>query len=102
MKLSEKDLMTDWLTAEKSLVGSYATFLTELSNNKLRDTVKCCMESAADRQFEVYSKMSEKGFYATEPAESGKVTTEKSKFKSIGKELCSCHADGNCDHKCEC
>lgn len=87
MKLSDKDIATDWLHTEKGLVKTYADMICEISNEQLRTTLLDCFEIASECQFDLWEKMSGAGMYPVENAEAQKIKKEVQKYDGIKKDI---------------
>ena len=81
--LSEKDLLNDLLETEKSLLSSYSTYLAEASCPNLRNVLHGNFSQTAQDQFEVWSHMKQKGYYATKDAQDNEVQQAKQKFAQM-------------------
>lgn len=82
--MQEKDIMTDFLTVEKTLACNYSTFANECATEGVRTDVMALMNDQHKLQAEVFDLMASKGWYPTEPAEQGKIDKAKQKFSSQG------------------
>ncbi len=78
--LNAQDTFTDMLLVEKTIVKQYATALTEMNDESLRELIKENLNYAADDQNKIYCKMQELGWYKTCPAEQEKIDQALQKF----------------------
>lgn len=78
--LTDKDIISDVLGCQKSLVKLYGEALCESSCEKMRTLVSNQMTECACDQFDAFNYMSARGLYPTEDAPSQKVTQAKDKF----------------------
>lgn len=85
--LTDKDIISDILGGEKSLIKLYGTVLCESSTDKLRSLVNKSMSECAADQFDAFNFMAQRGLYPTTPAEAQKVTEAKTKFKKYSQEM---------------
>ena len=81
--LTEEDILTDLLLAEKALVKIYATALTEMSENKLRTLMKKYVGEVSDDQNQIFCQMQKRGYYEVAPAPKQKIDSAKEKFASF-------------------
>ncbi len=82
--MQEKDIMTDFLTVEKTLACNYSTFANECATEGVRVDVMNLLNDQHKLQAEVFDLMVSKGWYPTEPAEQSKIDKAKQKFMSQG------------------
>ena len=75
-----QDIFVDMLMVEKNMVKQYATALTEMSNEGLRELIKENLNYASDDQNKVFCKMQDMGWYETCPAEQEKIDQALNKF----------------------
>lgn len=80
--LTEEEILTDMLSAEKGLVKLYATALTEMTNAKLRAQMKKFLNEVSDGQNEFFSLMQQKGYYQVAPAQKQKIDSAIDKFST--------------------
>lgn len=77
---SKKEILTDALTAEKSVTGVYNTFANECACPELKQTLLNILGEEHDIQFDVFNSMQTEGFYPTTPAEQQKIDKAKQTF----------------------
>lgn len=80
--LTEEEILTDILSAEKGLVKLYATALTEMTNAKLRAQMKKFLSEVSDGQNEIFSLMQQKGYCQVAPAQKQKIDGAIDKFSN--------------------
>ena len=78
--LSAQDSSVDMLTVEKTLVKQYATALTEMSSESLRQLIKENLNYVADDQNKLFLQMQKLGWYEVKPAEQQKIEEAKKQF----------------------
>ena len=85
--LNEKDSLVDMLTMEKTLVKTYAFAITESVSKGFRTMVKTHFSESASDQFDVFSMMTENGYYKVQSAPETQLKEGKNKFMKIKGEL---------------
>ena len=85
--LNEKDSLQDMLNIEKAMVKLYSTAITEGCSKGFRTLVKENFSGTVDDQFEVFSMMTEQGYYQVESAPKDKLTEQKTTFKKVKSQL---------------
>ena len=75
-----QDIFVDMLMVEKNMVKQYATALTEMSDEGLRELIKENLNYASDDQNKVFCKMQDMGWYETCPVEQEKIDQALNKF----------------------
>ena len=78
--LSAQDSSVDMLTVEKTLVKQYATALTEMSSESLRELIKENLNYVSDDQNKLFLQMQKLGWYEVKPAEQEKIQTARKQF----------------------
>ena len=86
-QLNEKDSMQDMLNIEKELVKMYCTAYTEGNGKSFRTLVKNGMLETASDQFEVFTEMSNHGYYEVKPADKSVIDEQRANFKEVAKTL---------------
>ena len=81
--MSEKELLTDLLNSEKSLVKDYAGNCTEPACPQLRNILMSCMSECAGDQFAVFEQMHTRNMYKTKQAQPQDVQTAKSDMDTL-------------------
>lgn len=77
---SEKEVLGDALTAQKTTTTHFDTFANECVHNDVRNEFLHILEQEHAIQNEVFNMMHEKGYYPTPDAEKQKVDQAKQKF----------------------
>lgn len=77
---SEKEILGDALTAEKTATEHYNMYANECVHENVRSTILHCLEQEHSIQQEVFQMMHGKGFYPTPAAQEQKVQEAKQKF----------------------
>ena len=85
--LNEKDCLQDMLNVEKAMVKLYSTALTEGCSKGFRTLVKENFTKTVEDQFEVFSMMTEHGYYQVQSAQKEQLNEQKTKFKSVKSQL---------------
>lgn len=79
-KLTDKDIISDVLGSQKSLVKLYGTALCETSCEKLRNLIDAQLSECAEDQFDMFLYMNERGLYPTDLAEDQKIEQARERF----------------------
>ncbi len=82
---SDKEALTDALTAEKTATDHYNTFSNECVHDSVRNAMLDCLDKEHAIQQEVFTMMHDKGFYPTPAADAQKVDSAKQKFSQCMK-----------------
>lgn len=77
---TEKEILGDALTTEKTSTGNYNTYSNECVHNSVRDTMLEILAEEHDIQNKVFNMMHERGYYPTPEAEEKKLQETKNKF----------------------
>ncbi len=77
---TDKEILADALTAEKTATNNYNTFANECVHDSVRDAILQCLEQEHCIQEDVFNMMHERGYYPTPDADAGKVEGAKQKF----------------------
>lgn len=77
---SEKEVLADALTAEKTATTLYNTFSNECVHESVRNAILDCLEKEHDIQQEVFTMMHDRGLYHTPSADTQKVEEAKQKY----------------------
>lgn len=85
--LNEKDSLQDMLNLEKAMVKLYSTALTEGCSKGFRTLVKENFLSSVEDQFEVFSLMTEQGYYRVESAPEDTLEEQKDNFSTVKSQL---------------
>lgn len=84
---SEKEILGDALTAEKTATSNYNMFANECVHDGLRNAILDCLAKEHAIQVEVFNKMHEMGYYPTPEAQEDKVSQVKQKFSQTATAL---------------
>ena len=84
---SEKEILGDALTAEKTSTCNYNTYSNECVHENVRNVMLKILEQEHEIQDDVFKIMHDKGLYPTPEAESKKVEQAKQKFACSYKEI---------------
>ena len=76
---SEKEVLADALTAEKTATTLYNTFSNECVHDNVRNAIMDCLEKEHKIQNEVFEMMHQRGYYPTPSAAAQKVDEAKQK-----------------------
>ena len=82
---SEKELLGDALTAQKTATNNFNTFSNECVHEDVRQTMLDILGQEHELQQDVFNTMHDKGYYPTPAAEEKKVTEAKQKFSQAFK-----------------
>ncbi len=77
---TDKEILADALTAEKTATNHYNTFANECVHDGVRDAILHCLEQEHCIQEDVFNMMHRRGYYPTPEAELTKVQSAKQKF----------------------
>jgi spore coat protein CotF len=77
---SEKEILADALSAQKTAANLYNTASFECVHDDLRDAVNRCLEQEHSIQVDVFNEMHKRGFYPTPEAEQEKINQTKQTF----------------------
>ena len=80
--MQDKELMTDVLSSQKLMAANYSTFATECATPCVREDMLMLLREEHDIQADIYKEMSNRGWYAVQPAEQQKIAQAKQKFPS--------------------
>ncbi len=79
---TDKEQMTDLLSAEKFLAGSYNTFLLECATPEMVRCLSALLEDTHGMQQQIFHTMQSRSWYPTPKAEDTKITTTRQQFAS--------------------
>lgn len=77
---TEKEILGDALTAEKTATDHYNTFANECSHQEIRNAILDCLHKEHAIQVDVFNKMHEMGYYPTPEAQNDKVMQVKQRY----------------------
>ena len=78
--MTEQEMMTDLLFGEKFMTSIYNTFCCEAATPAVKSCLMSLLQETHRMQQDLFSEMSARGWYKTEPAEDNKLMQEKQKF----------------------
>ena len=84
---SEKDVLSDALTAEKTATEHYNIWANECVHSGVRDTILDCLSKEHSIQQDVFNIMHGKGYYPTPAAQAQKVEEAKQKFSQCAQQF---------------
>lgn len=79
-QFGDKEMITDALTSQKSITGSYNTFANECATPALRSEFMNILSDEHQIQHEIFTEMQKRGWYQVEAAEKNKVDQAKQKY----------------------
>ena len=82
---SEKEVLADALTAEKTATDHYNTFANECVHENVRNAILDCLDKEHAIQQDVFNIMHGGGYYPTPAAEMQKVDEAKQKYSQCMK-----------------
>lgn len=77
---SDKEILEDCLCSEKFLVNNYNFAATESSTLKVRDELNNLLSVEHQLLFDVFTQMSNRGYYPTTTVEKNQILTTKQKY----------------------
>ena len=77
---SEKEVLADALTAEKTATDHYNTFANECVHENVRNAILDCLDKEHANQQDVFNNMHRKGKYPNPSEEMQKVEEAKKKY----------------------
>ncbi|ATD55399.1 spore coat protein [Clostridium chauvoei] len=81
--MKEKDIMNDYLSMINSSLVNYANVIAQTDNQELRQTIQQMRNEDEIRQYSIYQKAKEKGYYKpAQPAAQNDINTIKSELNS--------------------
>ena len=86
-QLNEKDALQDMISAEKQLTSLYATALFEGSSKTVRKEFSANLNAVANSQYDLFTQMGARGYYAPAPATKQLIDQTNDKFKKEIKNL---------------
>ena len=79
-QFDDKQQMTDLLSSEKFLTGTYNAFYCEAATGNVQSCLLSLLNDEHRMQNELFQEMSTRGWYPTEKAEEQKISAAKQKF----------------------
>ncbi len=80
LEYTEKELLTDALTAQKTATTLYNTYANECVHDNLRQVMLKTLAEEHEMQNDVFNDMHGKGYYPTPDAEAKKIEEAKQTF----------------------
>ena len=77
---TDKEVLCDALTAEKTATNNYNTFANECVHDGIREVILNCLSEEHKIQEQVFNTMHKRGLYPTPEADEKKVDEAKQKF----------------------
>ena len=81
--MTEKEILTDLLNEEKSLIKEYAGNVVESSQPSLRQLLISCMSECSADQYTVFDQMRSRNMYTTKQAPTQEVQTAKQDMQTL-------------------
>ena len=81
--LGDRDYITDALSSQKLISGTYNTFASECTNKMLEEQFISILKEEHDIGYELFSEMLTRGWYSVPPAEQQKIDDAKTKFANM-------------------
>jgi spore coat protein CotF len=85
-QMQEKEILTDVLTSQKAITGTYNAFTNECATPTVRDEFLNILNEEHQIQADVFEEMQKKGWYPTPAAEQQKIQQAKQKFQNQNKQ----------------
>ena len=82
---SDKEVLADALTSEKTATDHYNTFANECVHDSVRNAILHCLDQEHGIQQDVFNIMHAKGYYPTPAADSQKVDEAKQRYSQCVK-----------------
>ena len=81
--MTEKEILTDLLNEEKSLIKEYAGNVVESGQPSLRQLLISCMSECSADQYTVFDQMRSRNMYPTKQAPTQEVQTAKPDMQTL-------------------
>ena len=81
--MTEKEILTDLLNEEKSLIKEYAGNIVEAAQPSLRQVLINCMSECSNDQYTVFDQMRTRNMYQTKQAPEQEVQTVKQNMQTL-------------------
>lgn len=82
---SDKEILSDALSAEKAATNNYNTFSNECVHENVRHAILHCLTQEHDIQQDIFEMMHAKGYYPTPAADEKKVKEAIQTFSQTAK-----------------
>lgn len=79
-EFTDKEILADGLSTQKSATEKFNTFANECVHDNLRGTIMNILEQEHNISTDVFNMMHQRGMYETPPAEAKKVMEAQQKF----------------------
>ena len=80
--MKDEQLLNDALLSQKYITFSYNTFANECVNPEARNEFLNILNEEHQIQADVFTKMQQKGWYQTNPADQQQISNAKQKFQN--------------------
>ena len=87
MTMTDQDQLTDLLTQEKHMIGTYSAMVAEASCPNLRGVLTNNMSDTVADQYQVFSQMRQRGWYPGKDAPTPEVDAAKQKFTQMKQQM---------------
>ena len=81
--MTEKELLTDLLNTEKTLVKEYASNTTEAACQNLRRILIGNLTECSQDQYQIFEQMRQRNMYKVKDAKEQEVTTAKQNMETL-------------------
>jgi len=85
--LTDKEIMEDMLSTQKSVTGMYNTFSNECTHQPLREDFLNILREEHNIQASVFTEMKNRGWYTPAPAQEQMVNQVRTKFQGMAQAL---------------
>ena len=76
--MQEKEMISDYLAGLNASLAGYGSIISQTENAELRQTIQMLRNQDENRQYELFKKAKEKGYYVpAEPATQSEISTVK-------------------------
>lgn len=82
-KFGDREILDDILSNEKFMTSCYNEIANECSDDALKSEFVNLLVDEHSIQHDVYTEMSERGWYNTQTAQQDKIDQAKTKFKNL-------------------
>lgn len=86
-QFDDQQMLTDTLSAQKFLTGTYNDCANECASPKLRDELMSILAEEHQIEAEVFAEMSKRGWYPTQQAPQEQIQQAKQKFSNLLSQL---------------
>ncbi|MDR1465595.1 MAG: spore coat protein [Oscillospiraceae bacterium] len=85
--LADQEILTDVLTAQKQICGTYNTYSSECMNQSLKSDMLNILRDEQSMQSSVFGEMHKRGWYEPKPAQQQAVCQTQTKFEGVSSQL---------------